>query len=86
MTKGIKRKIDGLGRIVIPIEMRRAMNLLEGDEVDMYFKDGEIRLKGKLQCSSCERTDKKLIKKNGILLCPECIKDFFKEVAWEDKQ
>lgn len=83
MTKGIKRRFDKLGRIVVPIEMRRSMNLVEGEEVDIYFKDGEIRLKGKLQCCGCESTDKKLIQKHGILLCSDCIKDLYKEVAFD---
>ncbi len=33
-TAGIVRRIDELGRIVIPKEMRRTMHLKEGDEMD----------------------------------------------------
>lgn len=37
---GIVRRMDELGRIVIPKEIRRAMRLAEGDEVEI-FPDGE---------------------------------------------
>lgn len=43
---GIVRRIDDLGRIVIPKEIRRAYNLREGDPVEFYSdKNGEIILK-----------------------------------------
>ena len=43
---GIVRRIDDLGRIVIPKEIRRTYNLREGDPVEFYSdKNGEILLK-----------------------------------------
>lgn len=43
---GIVRRIDDLGRIVIPKEIRRTCNLREGDPVEFYSdKNGEILLK-----------------------------------------
>ncbi len=41
-------------------------------------------VKYKLQCVACGDTDKKLTQKNGVHLCTDCIKDFFKEVAFEE--
>lgn len=40
-----KRCIDELGRIVLPIEMREALNLKQGDSVDISSKDDAIILK-----------------------------------------
>lgn len=37
---GIVRRLDELGRIVIPKEIRRNLNLREGDALEMYV-DGE---------------------------------------------
>ena len=51
MTTGIKatgviRRIDDLGRIVIPKEIRRAMRIKEGDPFEIFTtSDGEIILK-----------------------------------------
>lgn len=42
---GIVRRIDDLGRIVIPKEIRRTCNLREGDPMGIYLgEDGEIIL------------------------------------------
>lgn len=35
MPNGIVRKIDELGRVVIPIEMRRVLNISEHDEIEI---------------------------------------------------
>lgn len=40
MSNGIVRRIDELGRIVIPKELRRTMRLREGDELEIA-SDGE---------------------------------------------
>ena len=40
-TRGIKRKIDDLGRITIPKEFRDALEVKEKDEVEIYLlQDG----------------------------------------------
>lgn len=43
---GVVRRIDDLGRIVIPIEIRRTMNIRDGDPLEIFVeKDGEVILK-----------------------------------------
>ena len=43
---GIVRRIDDLGRVVIPKEIRRTMRIREGDPLEIYTdKDGEVILK-----------------------------------------
>lgn len=39
-STGIVRKIDELGRVVIPMEMRRSMNIADGDSFEI-FVDGD---------------------------------------------
>ena len=41
-SNGIIRRIDGLGRIVIPIHMRKELNLFENDNVELLMQDKEI--------------------------------------------
>ncbi len=42
---GIVRKIDELGRITLPIEMRNSLDLSAGDGVEIYFENDAILLK-----------------------------------------
>lgn len=44
-STGIVRKIDELGRVVIPIELRRTLNLAERDPVEIFTDDDRIILK-----------------------------------------
>ena len=42
---GIIRRIDDLGRIVIPKEIRRSMRLREGDAMEIFLEDNCVCLK-----------------------------------------
>lgn len=42
---GITRRIDELGRIVIPKEIRRTMRLREGEEVEIFVEENSLILK-----------------------------------------
>ena len=43
---GIVRRIDDLGRVVIPKEIRRTMRIREGDPLEIFTdKDGELIFK-----------------------------------------
>ncbi|HFK1808197.1 TPA: AbrB/MazE/SpoVT family DNA-binding domain-containing protein [Bacillus cereus] len=37
---GVSRKVDELGRVVIPVELRRTLGIVEGTALDFYV-DGE---------------------------------------------
>lgn len=74
-STGIVRKVDELGRIVIPIELRRTLNIEEKDPLEIYV-DGEQILLKKYQpaCIFCgevkEITDFKVKK-----VCKKCLND-----------
>ena len=43
---GIVRRIDDLGRVVIPKEIRRTLRIREGDPLEIFTdRDGEVILK-----------------------------------------
>ena len=43
---GIVRRIDDLGRVVIPKEIRRPLRIREGDPLEIYTAtDGEVNFK-----------------------------------------
>jgi len=75
-STGIVRKIDELGRIVLPAEMRRIFNINIKDAVEIYTKEDMIMLrKYDATCILCgSSTDVKTFKDKGI--CSECIENF----------
>lgn len=58
MDAGIARKIDDLGRIVIPAETRRLFNIREGDQLAISIEGSNIVLR-KLEdtCVFCGSTE-----------------------------
>ena len=44
-STGVVRKIDELGRIVLPIELRRSLGIGEKDPVEIYVEEDKIILK-----------------------------------------
>ena len=56
-STGIVRKVDELGRIVLPIELRRTLDIEEKDSLEIYMDGPSIVLR-KFQpaCIFCERS------------------------------
>jgi len=52
---GILRRIDELGRVVIPKEIRKSMKMREGEELEIYTTDEEVVLKKYSEMSSLSR-------------------------------
>ena len=44
-STGIVRKVDELGRVVLPIELRRNFNINEKDSLEIFVDDDKIILK-----------------------------------------
>ena len=44
-STGIVRKVDELGRIVLPIELRRTLNIAERDAMEIFVDGSSIVLK-----------------------------------------
>ena len=43
-STGIVRKVDELGRIVLPIEMRRTLDIAEKDALEIYVEGEDINI------------------------------------------
>jgi transcriptional pleiotropic regulator of transition state genes len=41
---GTARRIDALGRVVVPAELRRLLGIKEGDLLDIHVEDGQLVL------------------------------------------
>jgi AbrB family transcriptional regulator, transcriptional pleiotropic regulator of transition state genes len=69
---GIARKVDELGRIVLPVEMRRALGLAAGDEVDISLDDKAIVMrKVEARCTFCGAAED-LRAFRGRQVCSSC--------------
>ena len=44
-STGIVRKVDDLGRIVLPIELRRTLDIHERDSIEIFVDGNQIVLK-----------------------------------------
>ena len=44
-TTGVVRRIDELGRIVIPKEIRKSMRIKNGDSLEIFLNDEDIVLR-----------------------------------------
>lgn len=77
-STGIVRKVDELGRVVLPIELRRTMDIAEKDPLEI-FVDGSMIILKKYEpaCIFCGSA-KDVINYKGKNICPSCIRDIAK--------
>lgn len=74
-STGIVRNIDELGRIVIPKEMRKKMDIESSDPIEIYVEGDKIILqKYKNACTFCGSSDS-LVSFKGKNVCAECMKE-----------
>lgn len=77
-STGIIRKVDDLGRIVLPIELRRTLDIAERDELEIYMENDRIILqKYEPACIFCS-SSRALIAYEGKNVCQECVKKMSK--------
>lgn len=74
-STGIVRKVDELGRIVIPIELRRNLDIDERDSLEIYVEDDQVILKkyspACIFCASAGDT----VKFRDKIICRACLKE-----------
>lgn len=71
-STGIIRKVDELGRIVIPMELRNKLGIQEKDPIEIYVDGSSIVLKKYYpNCIFCG-SNKELFIYNDSLICSKC--------------
>lgn len=73
---GIIRKADELGRVVLPIEIRRALGIEEKDGLEIFVDEEKRRIifeKASRVCMKCQSTKNLKEIKHGFYLCESCI-------------
>ncbi len=72
---GILRKIDGLGRIVIPMEIRNKLNIAENDPLEIHVEGTSIVLKKyEPDCTFCG-SSKNVVEFKDKIVCEKCLKE-----------
>ena len=79
-STGIVRKVDELGRVVIPIELRRTLNIAERDALEIYVDGEQIVLKKyEPACIFCGNAEN-VINYKGKNICKNCLEELKKSV------
>ena len=75
---GIVRKVDELGRIVLPIELRRTLDISEKDSLEIYVDGTSVILKKfRSSCIFCNAT-KDVVSFREKNICQKCLREMSK--------
>lgn len=73
-SSGIRRKVDDLGRVVIPAGIRRTLGIREGDPVEVTVEGERVVLaKPHDACVFCGREEEEPTDFRGRLVCRDCL-------------
>lgn len=84
-STGIVRKVDELGRVVIPIELRRTLGIEQKDSLEIYVDDDKIILKKHMPNMTCSITgvvsnDNLSLMDGRLILSPKGADQLVKEI------
>jgi len=80
-STGVTRKVDELGRIVFPIELRRTMDIKEGDPLEIFTDGNRIILqKYERGCCFCGEFHDDMVYYGGKVICPACVEKLHRQV------
>lgn len=80
-STGVVRRVDELGRIVIPIELRRTMGIEEKDALEIYVDSEKIILKKyEPACIFCGNAED-VSNYKGKNLCKSCLTELAKQIV-----
>ena len=77
-STGIVRKVDELGRIVLPVECRRVMEIEDKDALEVFVEDNTIILKKyEPACIFCNEAGN-VVNYKGKNICRDCLAELKK--------
>ena len=72
---GTARRIDQLGRVVVPAELRKILGIRQGDLLDIRVEEGKlVLLKIEPECAICGAMDN-LRKVHEKHVCRDCVRE-----------
>ena len=73
-STGVTRKIDPLGRVVLPMSLRKNLNINEGDSLEIFTEGKQIILqKYERGCICCGSFRDLKFLPNGAEICKKCL-------------
>lgn len=73
ISTGMTRQLDSLGRIVLPIELRRTLGISSEDGLEIFVDDDKIQLRKYTPgCLFCGESFDDLIPFRGKMICDTC--------------
>ena len=80
-STGLIRRMDSLGRVVIPMDVRKAYGWDDGTPLEIYTDNGTVKLaKHEPGCHCCGNVNE-LVEVMGVRLCQGCVSEFGKASA-----
>lgn len=71
---GFVREIDSVGRIVIPMQLRKEFNIVEqGSKVELFSDGKQIILKKAVDCCVFCKSEADLLEVDGNYICKTCL-------------
>jgi len=81
-VQGAARRIDQLGRVVVPAELRRLLGFHEGELLEFCVRGDELVLRRAVpSCAICGITTDDLVDLRDKHLCPRCVREIRAEVS-----
>ena len=78
-STGIVRKVDELGRVVLPIELRRTLDIAERDSLEIYVDGSSVILKKyEPSCTFCG-DGRNVTPFRGKNICASCLRELTKQ-------
>ena len=79
-STGIVRKVDELGRVVLPIELRRTLDIAEKDALEIYTEGTDMIILKKYMpaCIFCNDA-KDVVTYKGKNICKTCLEELKKD-------
>ena len=74
-TTGVVRRLDELGRVTLPIELRRSFQLEERDAVEIFVEGDSIILKKYISSDIFTGSREDLVEDKGKLVSKQSIKE-----------
>ena len=83
-STGMIRRVDELGRVVIPKEIRKKLSIEEKDPMEIYVEGHSIVLKKvEENCIFCGKS-KDLINYKDKLICKKCLSELFDKTQTDE--
>lgn len=81
----VVRKVDELGRVCLPMQLRKDLKIKEGSLVEIVSEEGVIVIKKKNICCECCGAVEDLKDILDLKICPKCLKEFEKATTLINK-